>query len=362
MESLILSVLGDIISFNNGTSFIHRKRFTKAKYGESFRENGIEEVVRLYYFFILFGGVNRDLKHHRYSMNTIVLFATLKGMIKDKDFTIGCKEEYSKIYKKYSDKNEPNRYIIPFDYLNSFSKLDESYTTENNPNANDAHAITRIIPFALLFWKKDKKNENRKKMVKQIILNILITHNNVKCYLSAITLGLFISYGKNGIPSVKWCHNLVEYLLSDELDKIIKELDLYNDTYVIEKEQYLTMWNEYIGLYLKKALNKNSTYMIQPHRRYQYLHEISDNEDEFTYGIRGDDSILCAYDTLLYCKGSWEKMLLMGTVGPTNNSVMGTLCGALFGAEYKFESVWIDKDLNEEWVKKTIKLGKSLGL
>ena len=52
----------------------------------------------------------------------------------------------------------------------------------------------------------------------------------------------------------------------------------------------------------------------------------------------------------------------MGVIGPTDNSVMGTICGTLFGIEYKFESIMIEKYLKEDWVKKTLKLGKSLGL
>jgi ADP-ribosylglycohydrolase len=364
MESLIVSILGDFIGFDNGASVTNRKRITKSKYGESFIEEGLNYSNNKYFLFLHFGGVNRNLENHKYSINTIMLFATLKGLIKNKndDYDQSCKEEYYKIYNKYSDKTNKFRYVLPFDYLNSFSKLDNINTKlEYNSNANESIAITRIIPIALLFSNK----KDRKKMIRQIILNIIITHFNVKCYLSAITLGLFISYGKNNIDKSKWCINLVDYLLSDEFENIIKELNLHDDTFVIQKEQYVTMWNEYIGLYLKNALtekNPNIYLMIKPNRRFQYLYYLSNSPNEFTYGLCSDDAILCAYDTLLYCRGSWEKMMLMGVIGPTDNSVMGTICGALFGIEYKFESIMIEKYLKEDWVKKTLKLGKSLGL
>jgi ADP-ribosylglycohydrolase len=364
MEPLIISIFGDLISFDSGVNFTYRQRITKSKFGSSFIEKGINYAIEKYFLFLHFGGVNRDLKHHKYSINTIMIYATLKGLINSKkdDYDLNCREEYSKIYKKYSDKNNKFRNILPFNYLNLLDKLDSpTFKPMYDPKANESVIITRIIPIALLFSNK----KDRKKMVKQIILNILLTHYNVKCYLSAVTLGLFLSYGKNNIDKSKWAINLVDYLLSDEFETIIKELNLDDDTFVIEKEQYVTMWNEYIGQYLKNALtelNPNIYLMIKPQRRYQYLYYLSSTPDEFAYGFNADDAILCAYDSLLYCRGSWEKMILMGVIGPTDNSTMGTICGTLFGLEYKYESIMIEKYLNEDWIKKTIKLGKSLGL
>jgi len=361
MEPLLLSIFGDLITFHDGVSLTKRKRFTKSKYGESFIDAGIFETTQRFYNFFIMGGINRNISNDRYSINTILIFATLKALNTTPDkFVSSYIEEYSKIYKKYSSKDEPNRFIIHYDYLNSLSKLNTN-RLPYNPDANELIPITRIIPIAMLYWKKDKIN--RKNLVENIILNIILTHHNVKCYLSAITLGLFISYGKNKINSQKWCHNLVDYLLSDELDTIVKNLDLYNDTFIIEREQYVTMWNNYIGLYLKNTLNSKLWLgKILPYNRYQYLYHLSDNLDEFTYGRYSDDGILCAYDSLLYCQGSWEKLILISCIGLTDNSTMGTICGALFGAEYMFESVWIERYLKEEWVKKALKLGKSLGL
>jgi len=364
MEPLLLSILGDILTFDNGASFTQRERFTKSKYGDKFKLEGRVYTIRKFFLFLNLGGVNRDLSDQLYSFNTTVIYSTLRALNNKTDsFESACIKEYSKLYTKYSSKDEPNRLLIPFNYLNSFSNL-ITHRTPYNPNANDLIPITRIIPIALLYWKKDKTSRNN--LVETIIRNIILTHNNVKCYLSAITLGLFISYGKNGINSQKWCHNLVEYLLSDELDSLVKKLELHNNTFIIEREQYVTMWNNYIGLHLKKMINsKFWINHINPGWRYEYLYYLSDNFnnlDEFTYGRYCDDGILCAYDTLLCCQGSWEKLILSGCIGTTDNSTMATICGALFGAEYKFESVWIEKYLKEDWVKKALKLGKSLGL
>jgi ADP-ribosylglycohydrolase len=74
----------------------------------------------------------------------------------------------------------------------------------------------------------DYFNTNWDKLITEIIENISITHKNNTCFLSAITLGLFISFKKNGIKLLRWGHKLVEYLLSKEFDDIIKENKMYN--------------------------------------------------------------------------------------------------------------------------------------
>lgn len=364
-----MSILSDIITFDNGNIYLNRLKITKNKYGDSFINQGINYFQQYYFHFIFLGGINRSMLHNDYSFNTMQLFATMKGMISGKDnenYVQYCREEYSRLYKKSKESKIKN--TIPNDYLNSFKNLDsEHHSLEYNSSANHSNVLPRIIPIGLLYWKKDKVN--RKKLVKHTIQNIIVTHYNVKCYLSGITFALFLSYGKNNIHITKWSAILVEYLLSKEFEDIIRELDLFDDTFVIEKEQYITVWNEYNGLYLKKLFitkgSESFTHnlrMVTPYTRSQYLYDLSGNTDNFAYGLRGDDSILIAYDTLLYCTGSWEKIILMGTIGPTDNAVMGSICGALYGVVFKFESVLIDKYLKEDWVKKTLKLGKSLGL
>ena len=85
------------------------------------------------------------------------------------------------------------------------------------------------------------------------------------------------------------------------------------------------------------------------------------NSNEFVYGLRANEAILIAYDSLLLSKGVWEKMLIFGMIGITDNSVMGTLCGILFGLEYGVnESININQFKEEQWVKKVLTLGKKL--
>ena len=152
--------------------------------------------------------------------------------------------------------------------------------------------------------------------------------------------------------------------MSEEFNTIIKELELYNTEFMLDKEDYISMWNEYIdedyNLNQHKGKYKN---MIYPSYRANYLfykfNDVSSNE--FIYGLRANEAILIAYDSLLLSRGVWEKMLIFGMIGISDNSVMGTLCGILFGLEYGInESINMNQFKEEQWVKKVLTLGKKL--
>ena len=104
-------------------------------------------------------------------------------------------------------------------------------------------AIIRAIPFGLILHKKDQQE----KLIKEIILNIKLTHYNNSTFLSAITLGLFITYSINKIEKTKWVYKLIDYISSSEFDVIIKEMKLYDENFFTDKEDYLSMWKQYLN-------------------------------------------------------------------------------------------------------------------
>jgi ADP-ribosylglycohydrolase len=290
-----------------------------------------------------------------------MLMATLKGLKNNKtNFKQGCKDEYIRMYKKIGEKNLLNSYFINNDYLNSLEKLSKQDNNQNNQDINDSMVISRILPIGMLFWQK----ENRKKLIVEIIENISLTHKNTTLYLSAITLGLFISYKKHNINKDLWPSKLTEYLLSSEFDLILKELKLYSTEFILEKEDYITTWNEYLNSRLYKNRN-DLMYNIHNLTSYSrantlFLHFNEYNSEEFVYGLKADQAIIIAYDSLLYSTSSWEKMVIQGILGITDNSVMGMLSGILFGIEYGLNSINIDQFRNEGWLKKILALGKEL--
>ena len=161
---LILGILGDIFGFKNG--LIKQKRFkvTKKKYGESYIMEGQRLVLTDFFDYLLNGGINKSIQNSKYSINTLMLMATMKGIINNKqNFKQGCLEEYNRLYKKIGEKNLKNVYFINNEYLNSLQNINAHQNTQN-----DSMVISRILPITLLFYQK----ENRKQLITEIVDNI----------------------------------------------------------------------------------------------------------------------------------------------------------------------------------------------
>jgi hypothetical protein len=88
-------------------------------------------------------------------------------------------------------------------------------------------------------------------------------------------------------------------------------------------------------------------------------HNVKDPLEDLLQSI---EAIMIAYDSLLLSEGHWQNIVVVGVLGPTDNSVLGTICGALYGVQYKNNDMQLNKYSDEDWIKKTIKLGKSLGI
>jgi ADP-ribosylglycohydrolase len=360
MDSIILSILGDILGFNSSIGPTPIK-ITKKKYGDDYYRKVFEYTNDNFFGFLSKGGINIDITNFKYSFNTLMLFATLKGLSDGKDYKKNCTKEYIKIYNKYGEKKLNQRYYSNLIYLESLKSISINEPIQYNPKYNDSMVLTRILPIGLLFWKK----EDREKLIYEIIENISITHKDNICYFSAITLGLFISFKKNDVMVEKWGYKLVEYLLSNDFDNIIKEKKMYNTEFMLYKEDYVSMWNGYLDQTFKDGKFNLNRVKIKPFDRANYLFFLFNdpNSNEFIYGLKTEECMIIAYDSLLYSEGYWEKMFMSGALGITNNTVMGSMCGILFGLEYGINNS-INKSIfkNEEWLKKALILIKNINI
>jgi ADP-ribosylglycohydrolase len=291
-----------------------------------------------------------------------MLFATLKGLSEGKEYKKNCSKEYINLHNKYTEKKLSEEYFPNNVYLKSLQSLAKNEIIHYDNKYNDSMVLSRIVPFGLLFWKK----EDRGKLITEIIENISLTHKDNFCYFSAITLGLFISFKKNGIDAPKWGFKLVEYLLSNDFDMIIKQHKLYTTKFMLDKEDYVSIWNGYLDASFtnnqyKQSSNKQMVYS-ENRAKYFFL-TFNDllNANEVIYGIKAEECIIIAYDSLLYSNGYWEKLIIYGINGVTDNSVMGSVCGILFGIEYGINNS-INKNIfkNEQWLKKLLILSKNI--
>ena len=358
-----MCILGDIFGFNVFGPFYASnsvpKKITKKKLGDQYIKRALEITNMKFFEFLIKGGINQNISGLKYSFNTLMLFATLKGLDDKKDMKKSCTDEYIKMFNKYGNKRLSQEYLANDTYIEALESISKNEPIKYDKKYNDSMVLSRVLPFGLLFWKK----EERSKLITEIIENISITHKNNTCYLSAITIGLFISFKKNGINVFKWGHKLVEYLLSDEFDNIIKTNKLYSTEFMLDKEDYVSLWNTYLDNSFTDNLFNDDRAMIIPQKRANHLFLIFNDlfTNEFVYGLKSEESIIIAYDSLLYCDGYWEKMIMYGVLGITDNAVMGSICGLLFGIEYGInDSINKNRFKEESWVKKVLVLSKKI--
>ena len=357
METLIMSILGDIIGYKyKENSKKNERRPLKKSFGNSFQDQGVYNAYNQFYDFIANGGTYK-IYDNNYSINSLLLFATIKGLKND-----NCKKEYIKLFDMFTEKKLYESLGINNKNYMALKNLKNDRELVFSTEDNDSMAIIRAIPFGLIYHKKTEQE----KLIKEIILNMKLTHYNNSTFLSAITLGIFITYSLNKVEIEKWGYKIVDYLSSSEFDVIIKEMKLYDQQFFTDKEDYLSMWKQYLndnfnqkGNIPKYIVNNNK---FKPANKSVLYYYINQSQSEFVYGLRADEAIMIAYDALLLSDGHWQNMVIVGVLGPTDNSVLGTICGALYGVQYKNNDMQINKYSDEDWIKKTIKLGKSLGI
>ena len=362
METLIMSILGDIIGYEyKKNNKKNERRFLKIAFGNSFTNQGAINAYNQFFDFITKGGTYKFYDNN-YSFNSLILFATMKGL-QNNNFEENCKKEYIKLFGMFTEKKLYESLGINNKNYMALKNLKNDRESTFSTEDNDSMAIIRAIPFSLILHKKDQQE----KLIKEIILNMKLTHYNNTTFLAAITLGLFITYSINKIDIEKWGYKIVNYLSSSEFDVIIKEMKLYDEQFFTDKEDYLSMWKQYLNDNFNQKGNSTPKYVvnknkIKPIDKSYIYYYINENQSEFVYGLRADEAIMIAYDSLLLSEGHWQNMVIVGVLGPTDNSVLGTICGALYGVQYKNNDMQINKYSDEDWIKKTIKLGKSLGI
>ena len=144
MECLILSIFGDLSNFMNGIKKSGRVRYTKKKYGDMFEERAMHDSLTLYFLFIFEGGVNRNYNNNYYSYVSLIIIATIKGLLQKENLVNNCKKEYIKLYNKYGEKELLNKYWINNVNLSSLSNLKNNVkNTFNLDKYNDARSFCR---------------------------------------------------------------------------------------------------------------------------------------------------------------------------------------------------------------------------
>jgi len=373
IASMMLAAVGDTIGFKNGDW-----EFDKGNWPFSQLDELYDFSDTLVFDFIDLGGVNKiSLKDWFVSDDTLMHMATAKALLQSnilnemaREYILSMKEmNTKKINRQVGERIERSirtQYKIDKDW----SKVDydkikkqkkiEWDTLEYSSNQGGSGGSMRAMCIGLAFYGK----KNREKLIEIAIESGRITHNGTVGFLGALTSALFTAYAVEEIPIYIWSKKLIK-LLEDgnRVDKYIKKSRPNEyDNYKKDSKQFIDNWNKYIDLRFTGANFKTLQWMRYPHERTKFYYEnFGYKKDNKPWpGQSGDDSVIIAYDCLLDCEGSWEKLIYYSMTHSGDSDTTGSIAGAWFGAVYGFKDVPKTMISNLEFKNELIKLGKDL--
>jgi ADP-ribosylarginine hydrolase len=376
---LLLASFGDTLGFNNGMW----------EFNYNLENPGPEVTITILWEFISLGGLTHlNLKKWDASDDTILQIATGKALIDKFDNIKHLKNNFIKEYVKVLDqlkKNNRGAGNKTLESIEILKKEGNDNMIEYNKNSGGNGASMRSMAIGLAFRGK----ENRKKLIEAAIDSAQITHNNAIGYLGSIVTALFVSFGIEGIHPLKWCDKLIKIFDSKIIDHIMKNKK-DNDIYLKEKDYFIDKWR----LYLEKFKSRDRGEFFNPIARIEYYAKyfspqikIGNKKDYGKIGASGLDSVIIAYDSLLYSIVignnedrqieniatkfekikdlnntflSWETLVIYSMLHVGDNDTTGTIAAAWFGAYQGFKDVPKNNITNLEFGDKIITLAEEL--
>ena len=351
-SAILLGMIGDIVGFGNGdTEFNNNNFFTKDNY-DDYIQTGAEYSNQLVFDFMYNGGfMAHPKKDWTISDDTIMTFANIKSLIKwktSKDFTnidmliTTVRANYIDIIKdKKSLENFERIYKGGITTISSLKKLkngDDYKTFPYNDKSGGSGGTMRSSIFGYLFHRE----EDRLKLITTCIETTCLTHVNAIAFLGSIVVSLFASFARNKLRLEKWCIEIIEVLESNIIDNYIRENK--NEIFAFyerDKKIFINKWKDYIEDKFSDQTfaYKKSMIMKYPSKRSIYYNTFSSRKNDIYPGAGGDDSVIIAFDILIDCDGSWEKVVQYSMLHVGDSDTTGTICGFLYGLYYGTDKV-----------------------
>lgn len=365
---MLLAAWGDTIGFYNGIyEFNNGEDFSlgNPKYGTKFMKNGADYSNYLIFDFIAHNGLRRiDFSSWKVSDDTILHMATAKALLANYKTN---NELYKKLVEEYVATFENKKigmlkWRAPGNRTIKSIEMIQNKTPWNKmkymKNGGGSGGSMRSMCIGLAFPGK----KNRSQLIKVAIISGMITHNNAVGYLGSLVSALFTAYAIEDIKPDKWPFKLVGLLESDTIDKFIKKCrpDTYED-YIRDKDYFLDKWKDYIEDSFDSGKFRLRPLMIIPSYRSEWYYKFSYNKNTMNPGSSGHDSVIIAYDCLMYCRNNWEKLVYYSMLHVGDSDTTGTIAAAWFGSLYGMEdAVEIFSTEQVEYVKEIGKLGMDL--
>lgn len=315
--SIYLHSLGDIIGYNNGLW-----EFNKST------QNIIMEFINL-------GGITGiDISHWSVSDDTLMNVALYKVLLNDfktiDEFGDMLSKEYVKLIPKMEDKHPGVRTKESLRIIGQGTKwTDIPYDEQAKGNGT----AMRTQPIGLMYSGID----NRYTLIALSIEASRMTHNSSIGILSGITSALFIAFSIELLPIYSWIKHLIVILQSDIIDDYLKKSrpNQYN-IFQEYKNEFIGVWQKY---YLLRFSHTEGMDGIKRDLSFSNLFSrISFISNRFPragmIGGSGDTALIFAYDALLECNGSLEKIIYYSCLHEGDSDTVGAIAMGWFGAYY----------------------------
>jgi ADP-ribosylglycohydrolase len=316
--------LGDTMGYYNGDWEFN---YGNVREGPSYVFTMISEFLEL-------GGVlDIDLTNWQSSDDTIMYNATLKVLSKPfanpSDFGAKLRIAYLEIEDLIKGKHPGETTLNSLAILKTTSWDQIHY----NSRAIGSGAIMRAGCIGLFFPGRN----SREKLIRLAVECSRVTHNSAASILGSVGTALFTAFGIERLNVNRWPHEFLKLIKSTTIDSYIKETRPQDyQSFMIDKAVFVDLIQKYINFRfsgLNPKPKSDIRFTSNPEQRYKYLIENFSKGCDIP-GSCAADCLIMAYDALLQCNSTFERMIVYGVLHPGDSDTVGAVGFGWFGALY----------------------------
>ncbi|CAH6420308.1 ADP-ribosylglycohydrolase [uncultured virus] len=320
---LIYQSIGDTIGYYNGKwEFNHGNPYESPEY-----------VNELLYEYIHLGGIN-DMDTHGWlaSDDTVLYMATfdtlLSGFSTIDQYGQRLRRSYLQALPSIVDR-DPG--ITTIESLREQRKFKSWTMLPYNPKALGNGSAMRSGSIGILL----PGSTNRPQLIALATETSRLTHNSASAILGSITSALFTSLAIEREPINIWPRKLLELIDSDLIDGYLQQSRPQEyDLYVRDRVLFTGQWRKYLDLlFVGGKPRLDIKIMVNAVQRFKYLSDNFSKDCDIPGGC-AHDALIMAYDALVRCNGSIEKLLVYSILHPGDSDTVGSIAFSWFAAYY----------------------------